>query len=124
MSAHLSRRESLPRSAPATVAVFASPTSWIESEAVDQCHQVAALDGMVHVLLFLILGRLFSSNYPNATLTATVAFLATWLIVAGFNMWVGVARAGYSVTEELPIFLLIFGLPALAAVLLKWKFVV
>ncbi|HEX6683394.1 MAG TPA: RNA ligase RtcB family protein [Candidatus Limnocylindrales bacterium] len=33
----------------ATVTVFASPTSWIESDAVAQCHQVAALDGMVHV---------------------------------------------------------------------------
>jgi release factor H-coupled RctB family protein len=36
-------------SAPATITVFASPTSWIESDAVVQCHQVAALDGMVHV---------------------------------------------------------------------------
>jgi release factor H-coupled RctB family protein len=34
---------------PATVSVFASPASWIESDAVDQCHQVAALDGMIHV---------------------------------------------------------------------------
>ncbi|SNY57713.1 RNA ligase RtcB family protein [Paractinoplanes atraurantiacus] len=33
----------------ATVSVFASPSSWIESAAVDQCHQVAALDGMLHV---------------------------------------------------------------------------
>ncbi|MEO3872872.1 RNA ligase RtcB family protein [Nonomuraea sp. B12E4] len=33
----------------ATVAVFASPTSWIESDALAQCHQVAALDGMTHV---------------------------------------------------------------------------
>ncbi|WP_232667428.1 RNA ligase RtcB family protein [Pseudonocardia sp. TRM90224] len=33
----------------ATVSVFASPGSWIESDAVAQCHQVAALDGMVHV---------------------------------------------------------------------------
>ncbi|SMD25772.1 RNA ligase RtcB family protein [Kibdelosporangium aridum] len=32
-----------------TVTVFASPTSWIESDAVTQCHQVAALDGMLHV---------------------------------------------------------------------------
>lgn len=29
--------------------VFASPSSWIESDAVAQCHQVAALDGMTHV---------------------------------------------------------------------------
>ncbi|MEV6971034.1 RNA ligase RtcB family protein [Hamadaea sp. NPDC051192] len=33
----------------ATVTVFAAPTSWIESDAVDQCHQVAALPGMIHV---------------------------------------------------------------------------
>jgi len=34
----------------AAVAVFASPTSWIESEAVEQCHRVAALDGMRRVV--------------------------------------------------------------------------
>jgi release factor H-coupled RctB family protein len=33
----------------ASVRIFASPSSWIESDAVDQCHQVAALDGMLHV---------------------------------------------------------------------------
>jgi hypothetical protein len=37
-------------------------------------------------------------------------------------MWVGVAKAGYSTAEELPIFLLIFSLPAAVAILLKWKF--
>lgn len=36
-------------SQPATVTIFASPSSWIESDAVDQCRQVAALDGMRHV---------------------------------------------------------------------------
>ncbi|MFI5936818.1 RNA ligase RtcB family protein [Actinoplanes sp. NPDC051494] len=34
---------------PISVKVFASASSWIESSALDQCHQVAALDGMVHV---------------------------------------------------------------------------
>jgi release factor H-coupled RctB family protein len=34
---------------PATVTVFASARSWIESDAVEQCRQVAALDGMLHV---------------------------------------------------------------------------
>jgi release factor H-coupled RctB family protein len=33
----------------ATVTVFASPSSWIETPSLDQCHQVAALDGMLHV---------------------------------------------------------------------------
>jgi release factor H-coupled RctB family protein len=45
LSAQPSRRD-VP---PATITVFASPTSWIESTAVAQCHQVAALDGMIHV---------------------------------------------------------------------------
>ena len=70
----------------------------------------------------LLLGRLFSTHYPGATFVATVAYVALWLIVSSANMWVGVARAGYSVTEELPIFLLIFAVPAAAAILLKWRF--
>jgi hypothetical protein len=71
---------------------------------------------------FFLLGRLFSSNYPGATLMATVAYVALWFVIAGVNMWVGVARAGYSVAEELPIFLLIFALPAAVAIVVKWKF--
>lgn len=79
--------------------------------------------GLLFLAASLIVGRLFSPNYPGATLLATVAFVAFWFVIVGINMWVGVAKAGYSVTEELPIFLLIFGLPALVAVLLKWKFI-
>ena len=79
--------------------------------------------GLLLLAASLLLGRLFSANYPGATLPATVAYVALWLVIAGANMWIGVAKAGYSVTEELPIFLLIFGLPAAAAVVLKWKFI-
>ena len=70
----------------------------------------------------LLLAKLFSGNYPGATLTATIAYVALWLIIAGLNMWIGVAKAGYSVTEELPIFLIIFAVPAAVAILVKWKF--
>ncbi|MGW3898991.1 RNA ligase RtcB family protein [Micromonospora profundi] len=49
MSEHNSPGESLSASKPATVTVFASPASWIESDALEQCRQVAALDGMIHV---------------------------------------------------------------------------
>jgi hypothetical protein len=78
--------------------------------------------GFLLLAAVLLLGRLFSTNYPGATFAATVAYVALWLIVAGANMWVGVARAGYSVAEELPIFLLIFGVPAAVAIVLKWKY--
>ena len=79
------------------------------------------LAGFLLLAASLLLGRLFSANYPGATFLATTAYVALWLAIAGVNMWVGVAKAGYSVTEELPIFLLIFGVPAAVAILLKWK---
>ena len=81
------------------------------------------MSGFLLLAAILLLGRLFSSNYSNATLVATSAYIALWLVIAGANMWVGVTKAGYSAAEELPIFLLIFGLPAAAAVVLKWKFI-
>jgi hypothetical protein len=77
--------------------------------------------GLLLLAAFLLLGRLFSANYPGATLAATIAYVVLWSVVAGVNMWIGVARAGYSIAEELPIFLLIFGMPAAVAILLKWK---
>ena len=52
---------------------------------------------------------------------AVKVFIPIWLVLAGINMWVGVAQAGYSVTEELPIFLLIFSLPAATALFIWWK---
>jgi hypothetical protein len=77
--------------------------------------------GLFLLASFFILARLFSTHYPAAPTWATAAFLALWLIVTAVNMWVGVAKAGYSATEELPILLLLFGVPAVVAIVLKWK---
>ena len=52
---------------------------------------------------------------------ATKVFAAFWFVAAAANLWVGVSRAGYTVREELPIFLVIFSLPAAAAALITWK---
>ena len=70
---------------------------------------------------FLILGKLFATQYPEATRLAASAFVLVWLLVAGFNLWVGVTKAGYTVGDELPIFLLIFAVPAALTALLKWR---
>ena len=45
-----------------------------------------------------------------------------WLIAAGVSLWVGVARAGYPVADEVPYFLVVFAVPAAAAGLLWWRF--
>ena len=78
--------------------------------------------GFLLLAAVLILARLFSENFSSATVWATAGFIALWFLVTAANMWVGVAKAGYSASEELPIFLLLFGIPAVAALVLKWKF--
>ena len=42
-------------------------------------------------------------------------FIPLWAAGAGLNMWIGVVSAGYSVAQELPVFFVVFGIPALAA---------
>ncbi len=37
-------------------------------------------------------------------------------------MWMGVAKAGYSVAEEAPIFAVIFAVPAAMALLVWWRY--
>jgi hypothetical protein len=79
------------------------------------------LVGFLLLTASMMLGKLFSSNYAGATFAATVIFVALWLGISGVNLWVGVAKAGYSMNEELPIFLLIFGIPTIVAILVKWR---
>ncbi|WP_127598613.1 hypothetical protein [Nitratireductor alexandrii] len=46
---------------------------------------------------------------------ALPVYAVLWAVAAAINLWVGVAHAGYSVAEELPIFAIIFGVPCLLA---------
>ncbi|WP_295568942.1 hypothetical protein [uncultured Stenotrophomonas sp.] len=84
-------------------------------------HVLLVIGGGVLLLgVFLLFGRLWSVG--NSLMPAAMlAFIATWLLVAVANMWVGVSRAGYAVREELPILLLVFAVPALLAGLLYWR---
>jgi hypothetical protein len=68
------------------------------------------------------LARLLAAGSASALTTATLAFTALWFLLAALNLWVGVSRAGYAFTEELPIFLLIFLVPATVAAVVRWKF--
>ncbi|WP_408953127.1 hypothetical protein [Lysobacter sp. Hz 25] len=79
------------------------------------------LGGLVLLALCLFAARLIGGAGPGPMLTALKVFLPLWLIGAAINLWVGVARAGYSVAEELPIFLVVFAGPAVVALLLWWK---
>ena len=53
---------------------------------------------------------------------AALWFVPLWLVGASINMWVGVSRAGYTVAQEFPIFLVVFGVPTLVALLVRWRY--
>jgi hypothetical protein len=78
--------------------------------------------GLVLLGLFVLAARFVHAGSPAAGMAAAARwFVPIWLIGAGINMWVGVAKAGYSVTEEAPIFLVVFAVPAAVAILVAWS---
>lgn len=77
--------------------------------------------GLILFGLCLFVGRATGGRAGMAR--AALAFIPLWLVIAAVNLWVGVSRAGYTVAEETPIFLLLFGPPAAFAYVLyrRWR---
>ena len=86
-------------------------------------HTVKVIAGGLLLLGLLVLGaRLIHAANPSSGMAAAARwFIPIWLIGSGINLWVGVAKAGYSVAEEAPIFLLVFAVPAVVALLVVWS---
>jgi hypothetical protein len=76
--------------------------------------------GFALLAVCLLVGRLVGSA-PAGVASAARIFVPLWLVAAGMNMYVGVARAGYSVAEEAPIFAVVFAIPAAVALLIWWR---
>jgi len=79
--------------------------------------------GLVLLALCLLIGRWVGG--PTAAIgivKAVKVFIPLWLVAAGINMWVGVSKAGYSVAEETPFFLVVFAVPTAVALLVLWRF--
>ncbi len=78
--------------------------------------------GFVLLGAFLLAGRFLGAGGTLLGMaTAARWFIPVWLVASGLNMWIGVARAGYSASEEAPILLLVFAVPAAAAMLVAWR---
>jgi hypothetical protein len=86
-------------------------------------HTIKVIAGGLGLLaLCLLVGRMIGG--PNPTLgmiEAIKTFIPLWLIGAGINMWVGVTKAGYSIREEIPFFLVVFAIPAAMATFVWWR---
>lgn len=81
---------------------------------------VIILGGFVLLGIFVLAGRWIGGTGTTSMIAAAKIFIPVWLVVALVNLWMG-TRVGYSVAEELPIFLLIFAAPAAAALFIWWK---
>jgi hypothetical protein len=77
--------------------------------------------GLIMFGIFLLFGKLWGNGNASLVLAAK-AFLPVWLVMSTVNLGVGVYYAGYELREELPIFLLVFIVPATAAGWALWQF--
>lgn len=75
--------------------------------------------GFAALLCCLLLGHAWSTGWPGVLVGAKV-FIPLWLLGSFVNMYVGVQH-GYTWSEEFPIFLAIFAVPAVAAGLIGWR---
>jgi hypothetical protein len=76
--------------------------------------------GLCLLAACLIVGRVIGKG-TAALGRAALVFVPLWFIGAAINLWIGVARAGYSVADEAPIFLLVFAVPTAIALLVRRK---
>jgi hypothetical protein len=82
---------------------------------------VIIVGGLLILGLFALAGWRLGGG-AQSMVTAAKIFIPVWLVAALINMWIGVSRAGYSIAEELPIFFVIFIIPAAVAVFIWWRF--
>jgi hypothetical protein len=75
--------------------------------------------GLTLLGVCLVFARLVGS--ARGVALGALVFLPLWLIGAAINLYIGVKNAGYSVSEELPVFAVVFAVPALVAFALWWK---
>ena len=69
----------------------------------------------------LLAVRCFGASWRTTFADVGELFIPIWFYLSALNLWLGVTRAGYSIDEELPIFMLTFTIPASMAALLWWR---
>src|SRR2546423_9497809 len=79
--------------------------------------------GFALLVVCLVIGRVVGGAAQSASIArSALVFIGLWLIGAAINMWLGVSRAGYSVKEEIPYFLIVFLIPSVVAALIWWRY--
>jgi hypothetical protein len=83
-------------------------------------HTIMVLAAGFALLGVCLLTGKMAGGSNAAMANGALVFLPLWLVAAAANLWYGVSNAGYSIPEELPIFLVIFSVPAVVALIVWW----
>jgi hypothetical protein len=85
-------------------------------------HTIMVIGGGFTLLaIFLLVGRSLGGGRVSAAARAALWFIPAWLAASTVNLYIGTTH-GYTVAEELPIALVVFGVPAAVALLFWRKF--
>ena len=76
--------------------------------------------GFAILALCLLVGPMASAPGSKSVAGGALMFIPIWLVGAAINMWFGVTKAGYSVKEETPYFLIVFAIPTSVAIVIWW----
>jgi len=78
--------------------------------------------GLAILAVCLLLGwRASRANRIAGFVRAARLFMPMWLLSAAVNMWYAMTYGGHTFAEELPIFLVVFSIPAGAAMVIWWR---
>lgn len=78
---------------------------------------MVVLGGVVLLAVCLFASRRLSGSVSFGAL----CFAPLWFLATAVNMWIGVTRAGYTVAQEFPIFLGLFSVLTLPALVIWWR---
>ena len=76
--------------------------------------------GIVLLGVFALFGKLSGGDAAGIA-TGLKFFIPVWLMISFANLWVGVAKAGYTVAQELPVLLIVIAVPAALMSILVWQ---
>jgi hypothetical protein len=77
--------------------------------------------GLVLLSIFVVAASLMNRN-QGKRLNGAWLFIWVWLVIAVSNLLVGVLAAGVPLTTEIPVLVVVFGVPAAAAWFLSRRF--
>lgn len=83
---------------------------------------IILLGGIVLWAVALMLAKRFGKPGGTAIADTTLAFITVWLLGTLTSVWISSAQGGHPLRDEIPVFIVIFAVPAAIAAIVKKTF--